>query len=196
MRRIDTFEIPDEFQRAWNASGLHIESQVQGQVSWIRAHLHQPLVDHLSFRLGNQIFAILIDAIRAGQRFFPITQEGMATFLKWNKQANAIPCVLKMQFDDVSGESVPSLGEWGLTHAETWEAVRPFDLVTDEKIEMSDWELHDFAVQVVRDDLVKKGVNVTSWQSILDLDPAIWCRDGDALSWVPGAPATCLSDDT
>ena len=40
--------------------------------------------------------------------------------------------------------------------AGTGKPLDPPDLVTDELIEMSDWELHDFAVQVVRNTLTEE----------------------------------------
>jgi hypothetical protein len=39
---------------------------------------------------------------------------------------------------------------------------------------MTDWELQDFAVQVVRMQLEKDGYHLMSWQGNPDVDPAIW----------------------
>jgi hypothetical protein len=56
----------------------------------------------------------------------------------------------------------------------TGAAIDPFALVSDAKIEMTDWELHDFAVQVVRDDLKHQGYKIMSFQGNPGVDPAIW----------------------
>ncbi len=61
-----------------------------------------------------------------------------------------------------------------MTGARTGAAVDPVMLITDQKIEMTDWELQDFAVQVVRDQIEKEGYQVMSWQGNPDVDPAIW----------------------
>jgi hypothetical protein len=56
-------------------------------------------------------------------------------------------------------------------------AGRPVDpraLVTDERIEMTDWELHDMAVQVVREHLQQQGFELMSWQGNPEVDPSIW----------------------
>ena len=47
-------------------------------------------------------------------------------------------------------------------------------LITDQKIEMTDWELQDFAVQVVRDQIKNEGFQLMSWQGNPAVDPAIW----------------------
>ena len=44
----------------------------------------------------------------------------------------------------------PSKTSCWLINPETKELINPYDLVTDENIIMTDWEIQDFAVQVVR----------------------------------------------
>lgn len=53
-------------------------------------------------------------------------------------------------------------------------AIDPVTLVTDERIEMTRWELHDLVVQIVRNYLEQKGHRLMSWQGNPDVDPAIW----------------------
>lgn len=80
---------------------------------------------------------------------------------------------------------VPAALGWGLIDVETGEALDPFALVTDEKIEVTNWELHDFAVQVVRHHLEKDGYQLMSWQGNPDVDPAIWfVGDSEKPEWV------------
>ena len=42
-----------------------------------------------------------------------------------------------------------------LHRGRNWDPIDPVALLTDEWIEMTDWELHDLAVQIVRDELQK-----------------------------------------
>lgn len=72
------------------------------------------------------------------------------------------------------GGWVADLPGWGLVHARTGGVVNPVELVSDKRIEMTDWELQDFAVQVVKDDLEKDGFELMSWQGNPNVDPAIW----------------------
>ena len=60
------------------------------------------------------------------------------------------------------GGWVPDRAGWWLVDARTGKSVNPTDLVSDEKIEMSGWELQHFAVQVVRTQLEKDGFEFSS----------------------------------
>jgi hypothetical protein len=68
----------------------------------------------------------------------------------------------------------PEATAWGLLDLRTGAAIDPIILVTSEKIEMTDWELQDFAVQVVRHELEKTGVKLMSWQGNPWVNPSIW----------------------
>ena len=57
-------------------------------------------------------------------------------------------------------------------------------MVSDEKIEMSDWELQDFAVQIVREQLEKEGRKIMSWQGNPDVDPSLWFVGNHGPEWV------------
>ena len=84
-----------------------------------------------------------------------------------------------------SGGWIPDCPGWGLIDARTRATINPISLVTDEKIEMTAWELQDFAVQVVRDHLLKEGYKLMSWQGNPNVDPAIWfVGDSKAPEWV------------
>ncbi len=54
---------------------------------------------------------------------------------------------------------------------------------------MTAWELHDFAVHVVRADLEKEGRDIMSWQSNPQLDPSIWFVGDSGPEWVVVRPA-------
>ncbi|EED31266.1 conserved hypothetical protein [gamma proteobacterium NOR5-3] len=49
---------------------------------------------------------------------------------------------------------------------------------------MTDWELHDFAVQVVKSQLSEEGKNVFSTQSSRKIDPSIWYEHEGDTYWV------------
>ena len=46
-----------------------------------------------------------------------------------------------------AGTWSPEVPGWGLLDAHTGRAVDPLTLISDETIEMSDWEVQDFAVR-------------------------------------------------
>lgn len=77
-----------------------------------------------------------------------------------------------------------ALPSWGLIDIDSGAPVDPWDLVDDRPIAMTHWELHDMAVQVVRQQLAAEGREVTAWQGNPDLDPALWCAGPDGPEWV------------
>ena len=128
-----------------------------------------------------------------GISILPFAGNWRDRFLENASAANATPAILEVissgSFFDVVGD------EWALRHAVTGESVNPDHLVSDERIEMSDWELLDFAVQVVRESLEGTGERVTEWQTNPRIDPCIWFVQGERLAWVVVRAARYPSPD-
>ncbi|USA60873.1 hypothetical protein NCF85_12360 [Qipengyuania citrea] len=78
----------------------------------------------------------------------------------------------------------PQLGGWGLIDLRNAQSVDPFSLVSDELIEVADWELLDFAVQVVKQWLQRKGFEIMSTHSNPNVDPNIWFVGDNGPEWV------------
>lgn len=169
-------EVTDDFVKCWQSAGRHIQSQVEdGSLNFFRANLTPPFLEHLSFRIGNQIFFVHITD-DVGELKKPSTLEAT---IRASEIANGIPCVMEMQ--QTKNGWTPVHSDWGLTHAITGETLSPLDLVTDELIEMSDWELRDFAIQVVRGHLENEGHLIQSTGSDPGIDPQIWFVSKDDL---------------
>jgi hypothetical protein len=64
MHNIEMHEMTEAFFPCWKAAGLHPSKQVDGGIrSWLRAHPYPPFLEHLSFRLGNQLFFVRIEDV-------------------------------------------------------------------------------------------------------------------------------------
>lgn len=170
--------ITDEFAHCWSAAGKHIAKQSDGPIGWIKASLKGLLMEHFSFRLGNQIFFVQIEDVD-GNLECPSQREA---FLQKAQAWKGIPCIMPMK--NIAGEWRPQLPNWGLQHAITKNFIVPPALITDEKIEITDGELQDLAVQVTRDKLIDAGKEVTSTQSDPQVNPSIWFVENEKLHWV------------
>lgn len=171
MNPIDMTPMTAEFEDLWMAAGRHLQSCVEGGLNtWLRVHRSPPFLEHLSFRLGNQLFFIfLVDIDRV------VTSPGSLRSLQHVTQAcGGIPCLMPMERTPGSKEWQPVQSGWGLIHAVTHEAIDPPSLVTDEAIVMTDWELQDFAVNVVRKNLEDAGHALMSWNADPDVSPNVW----------------------
>ncbi len=171
MHEIENDEMSAAFLSCWNAAGTHLNRQVgDGIRSWLRAHPYPPFLEHLSFRVGNQLFFVRIEDVD-GKVCGPGNSQGHVSAARIS---NGRACVLPMKKNALSGawEAV-ELG-WGLLDAGTRKPVDPLALITEQNIEMSAWEVQDMAVQVVRDYLIQQGFEMMSWQGNPEVHPSIW----------------------
>lgn len=176
MYRVEQEEPSIDFKQAWSTAGRHIQSQADTGFSWLRADLNPPMAEHLSFRIGNQIFFVFIEAAEFN------FESGKNLFSNVCKTANAIPCLMPMEKRLERWQ--PAHAGWGLIDVSSRKPINPLDYVSDELIEMTDWELHDFAIQVVCSKLEGEGKNIFSKQSSMSIDPSIWFQDNTGPHYV------------
>ena len=151
--------VSEEFARCWRAGVKHIETRAQGPLqSWLKISLNPPFLEHLSFRLGNQLFFIRIEDAD-GILEIPGSHSGLLAVAEGCK---GYPCIMPMRYR--AGVWTVQMQGWGLLDAISGKAIDPAVLISDERIEMTDWELKDFAVQIVRDDIQR------GWQEADVLD--------------------------
>ena len=179
MHDIEMHDVSQEFARCWQVAGRHIQIQVQGPLhSWLKVNLNPPFLEHLSFRLGNQLFFIRIEDVD-GKVQVPGSRNGLLSIAEGCK---GHPCLMPMRLR--AGTWAPETSGWGLLHAQTGKPIDPVALVSDDRIEMTDWELQDFAVQIVRDHLEKTGKKLMSWQGSPQVDPSIWFIGSSGREWI------------
>lgn len=174
MYKVETQEMTPDFLECWKAAGIHVDKQVQGGMqSWLKATPYPPFLEHLSFRLGNQNFFVRVQDAD-GKIEGPGSLQGLLTIADG---CNGHACIMPMKRKMFGGWAADHPG-WNLVSARTGATVNPVELVSDEKIEITEWELQDFAVQVVRTQLEKEGFKLMSWQGNPSVDPAIWFIGG------------------
>lgn len=162
----------------WAAAGKHLTNISQGTISWIKADPRPPFLEHLSFRLGNQIFFLRIEDVDDAISV-PGNPDGLFTIAEGYQ---AIACIFPMK--KIGAEWRPVMSDWGLIDARTRKPFNPVDLVSAEEIEMTEWELQDFAVQVVRNYLTEQGYEIMSINSHPGVNPSIWFVRDNTPEWV------------
>ena len=110
---------------------------IQQQAVWLRANLNLPMDELLSFRIGNQIFFVFVNTA------------------EFDYQQSSKCCSLF----NVDGRVAWRMGGFksGLMIAHTGKEISLLDFFTEDLIEMTDWELHDFAVQLTCSNLKEQG---------------------------------------
>jgi hypothetical protein len=178
VHTIEMHEPSEAFAKCLEAAGRHLQSRAQDGLSWLKADLRPPFLEHLSFRLGNQVFFIRIEDVNR-RVVGPASHDGLLMIADgWNGHASVMP--MKKGFLGWT----PQAPGWGLLDARTGKSLDPFKLVTGALIEMTDWELHDFAVQTVRDQLIKEGRGLMSAQGNPGVNPSIWFVGDNGPEWV------------
>ena len=180
MIEIEMHDVSEEFRLCWVAAGRHLNLQVQGgSLSWLKASLTPPFLEHLSFRIGNQLFYLRIIDVD-GRVNGPGNPSGFVRIAE-ECQGNALLMPMKEAEDGWE----PATSGWGLIDPDSNLSVNPLNLVTKELIEVTEWELLNFGVQVVRDHILNKlNLEIMSTQTDPGVDPSIWFIGPDGPEWV------------
>lgn len=178
MHHAETLEMSAAFFPVWQAAARHLRSHGPGAIShWLRAHPYPPMAEHLSFGVGNQLFFVRVEDA-GGELQGPGTRQHLRAIAQ---AARGHACVLPMQRRTTWTPVHPG---WGLVDAASGLAVDPLACVSAEPIEMSPWEHHHLAVQVVRDHVEGQGLRLVSWQGSPEFDPSLWFVPASgALAW-------------
>ncbi len=174
-------KMTDAFLDCFKCAVSHLECQVDGGISWLRCQTAPPFLEHLSFRLGNQLFFVRIEDVD-GRINGPGSLRGLELAAN---MANGYTCILPMKKDPLSQIWVADMPGWGLMDIGGKNPINPITLVTDEKILMTRWEVQSMGVQWICDWLRSEGYQQGSSQSNPDVHPSIWFgREGGELEWV------------
>jgi hypothetical protein len=94
------------------------------------------------------------------------------------------------------GRWTPAEPDWGLVDLKSGAPIDPVIHVSDEPVEMTNWELLDFAVQIVCNHITENlGGDIMSSQSNPDVHPSIWFVGDEGPEWVAVQMATYGSSE-
>lgn len=179
MYEIPLEEVSDDFALCWMATGLDIRNQAEGSSQiWLKANLMPPFLEYLSFRLGDQIFFVQIQDV-GGALELPGNHGGLLTIAN---ECAGHACLMPMR--RAGAQWKPAEPGWGLIDARTGTPINPVALISDEKNIMPDWELHDFAAEIVRRHLADAGKELIRWNGSSRLSPPIWFEGDQGAEWV------------
>lgn len=153
-----------------------IECRVTGKhkyFRWIKTELSYPSFDDFTFGYRNQVFSVLV--LRADDRGRLINAPPRIEALRREcHNNNLVPCIFPVHF--ITGRPFFS-GSWNLVNPFIKKKIDPAAMSSDDDVEMSDWELRNWAVQVVYDHLKQEGLERLSFSDAPGIDPQIWFKD-------------------
>ncbi|MDR2198392.1 MAG: hypothetical protein LBR53_02850 [Deltaproteobacteria bacterium] len=169
-------EISREFLACWTLAAAYVQRLGEKNLSWFKANLYSPVLEHFSFRLGNQLFFVRLEDSE-GRLKIPGNLDDL---LEISGECGGHPLVMPMKNN--GGIWLPLLSGWGLLNAVTREPVNPQKLSTSEKVEMTPWELHDLAVHSVMASL--GGKKIFSYTNHPDISPSVWYLGPSGVEWI------------
>jgi hypothetical protein len=178
MSGINFVPINEDFENCYNEAKKHLQYHVVGGLKWYKLQPLQPFLEHMSFYFGNQLFFVKLEDVDHKLEETSTTKG----LLLIAKRCKGHACIMPMR--KCLGEWAPTEKGWGLLDAQTLLPVNPFELKSDIPIEMTDWELHDFAVTIIREEFEKAGIEVIEWFSNPDIDPSLWFVGETGPEWV------------
>lgn len=206
-KKLYSIDRPDEsreYLQAWSITGKHLqvlfnqhnrslENQYMG-FCWLRSDIISPTFDSMNFRYKNRAFSILIDFVSEeliqnhdAQRKH---EHGYGLYMKTTTVSHTpekakklqievcesndmIPCIFPIRIDDMA----PLESGWNLYDTRTGEKIIPLDIADDSPRRISDWELLNFGISIVRNHLADKGYTVLSYTDAPGIMPQLWFED-------------------
>ncbi len=156
---------------------------------WIKTELTSPRFEDFAFAYRNKIFCIIVEKavkVQGNQMGFGNRQK-IETLLDACEENNLTPCI----FPIVEKDNRPVyFGTWNLINPTTGKFVDPINESSDELVEVSDWELKNWAVQIVINYVREQGLEILSYCDAPGVDPQIWFKnDKGRPCWIEVLPA-------
>jgi hypothetical protein len=186
---VDRPEPGEEYKRAWLSTGMYLESLFKRYnrylkdkhtgFCWLRAEPVSPTFDSMNFRFKNQVYSVLINLVSDGHSYLSKRQKD--TQIEVCNANDMIPCLFTVSLEDMR----PVEPGWNLRHTVTKAIVDPKKMSTDAPRPVSEWELANWGISFVKDDLEQKGYKVLSFTDAPGIFPQMWFEDSQGRrSWV------------
>ena len=193
-RHIAGSQLQDQF----NVNNQKIVNSSYDGFKWIKTELTYPSFDNLTFAYKNCIFSVVVELInKKGSSF---TKQQKDRLLKACEENNLVPCTFRLNLrekvDNFLGRLMgnkhqldnvltPIEQGWNLYDVRTNEKIDPLNVASNDKTRMSKWELNNFAIQIVRNEIEKEGNEILSFCDLPEVNPQIWFKNSKGeTGWV------------
>lgn len=185
-RDLAGFQIQDQFY-IYNQGGKEISYD---NLIWIRSDFILPSFDSFNFGYKNMVFSVLVELVNTSGRSF-LNPNKRDILIKECHQNNLVPCLFKVvvkrkretynereQYHDQRNYQLrPLRMGWNLYDARNNKAINPLSLASDELVKMSEWELNNIAIQIVRSRLIREGYEILSFCDMININPQMWFKN-------------------
>ena len=182
LHQIDMYQMSEEFHEIFQAAVNHLQRSLGArQIHWLKARAEPPYLEHLSFRIGSQLFFVRVTD-ESDQIQGPSSIEGL---LRVARGSNGHACLMPMRRDRSTGDWHPVSSGSGLVDLASGKPLTFNDGDFSDLVLMTPWEQHDMSVGVVRAQLEKNGYQIMSSCGDPDIKPSVWfIGDSGRPEWV------------
>lgn len=153
------------------------------ELRWLQTSLVYPAFQHMAFGFHDNVYSILIAFVKNGEVM--IMERDRRNQLNECRENNLIPCLFPVLTDSF----VPVFPGCHLISSESYETI---ELSPGKKnTPMSAWELSNFAVSVVMDDIQKEGGRIDNMCDLPAIEPNLWFIDKNGVRSYATVKAIC-----
>ena len=179
--------VPKEYYpEAFKMAGQHLQACMEksgcSDFRWIKTQPTSPSFADLVFAREQRMYAVLLAAMTSQKKAedgsvasFEIPSDQRDILLQECERYRLEPVVFPIWL----GIMQPLVTSWNLFSLKDMQPVFPDadELLDDDPVEMSEWELCNFRVQIILHELAKEGRTLLSFQDIPGIYPNIWFVD-------------------
>lgn len=183
-----------KYLEAFVSMGQHLEQRMnehpQAGFRWLKTKPSRPAFADIIFALGNKIFAVIAASVTMERAHFwskphgniSIPTEQQNLLVEECAKYGLVPAVFPLYMDGMR----PLSTGWNLFALPSMTAFDPIQAAEGAApAPMSEWELSNFRVNIVLEDLERRGLNILSYQDIPGIYPHIWFEDKEGVrSWI------------
>lgn len=191
--------IPEsDYLEAFKTAGAHLqrcmdESGEAAGFGWIKMRPSKPAFADLVFTTGRRMYAVLLVAMTSqkqettGSRAsFEIPREQRELLLQECERYQLEPVVFPLWL----GIMQPLTTGWNLFSLRSMDPVTPGEAAGAPQVPMSEWELCNFCVGQVIQEIEGQHLSLHSYQDIPGIYPNLWFRDAEGKrAWVAVLPS-------
>jgi len=140
---------------------------------WIKTEPSYPSFDDFTFAYKNQIFSVMVLRVDDKGRIIDPPPR-LEALRRETGRNNLVPCVFPLHYK--TGRPIFP-GTWNLVNPFTGKRVAPDKMRSDSLVEVSDWEIRNWAVNIVWNYLDREGFEKCSYCDAPEINPQIWFKD-------------------
>lgn len=191
------------YLRGWQVTGRHLQalfSQYNEKLEdahfgfcWLRADIVSPTFDSMNFRFKNRVFSVLVDLMAPAllsdmekknhdhgygilcrtKLLSKTTQRQRELQIEVCRDNDMIPCLFGVAVDGMR----PMEKGWNIRHTETGEPVVPTEVADDTPRRISEWEMMNWGINIVMDELRQQGKTILSYTDAPGIMPQLWFEE-------------------